>query len=130
MKNGKIWLLVFAITLAAAGLGLYFYFRKSDQLQAEGEILKGCIKVKPLFRRWDNFAGTDWGKYAEAIEKHLGVPKEDEATRAIIEGFFKAIDVGPRSEYVRYYAKDLKKWLHSGPQLPHWDIEQGFLKCE
>jgi hypothetical protein len=64
------------------------------------------------------------------MQGELGIAPEDANGRAQVEAFLKAIDVAPRSEYVRYYRKELKDWLKNGPQLPHWDTEKGYLKCE
>ncbi len=128
MKQKK-WILLIGIGLVGLGLGLYFYNRKSNDLKVEVGMIQGCIKVPKRFKPWSSFEQTDWGKYAKSMEKHVQVSIEDKERRAIVEAFFKSVDVEPRSEYVRYFQKDIRKYLENGPLLPHWDVEQGHLKC-
>jgi hypothetical protein len=127
----KYWLLIISILLAGAGLGWYFYQRRSNDLSLDpfGSI-QGCVKVPNTFIAYtDDFSKVDWGAYAESLQKHLGIEEDQSAQRAVVEAFFKQINVEPRSHYVKYFQKDIQKNLQSGPGLPHWDVEIGTLKC-
>lgn len=129
--KGKYWLLITSILLAGAGLGWYFYQRRSNDLSLDtfGGI-QGCVKVPNTFITYTNdFSKVDWGAYAESLQKHLGIEEDQSAQRAVVEAFFKQINVEPRSHYVKYFQKDIQKYLQSGPGLPHWDVEIGTLKC-
>ncbi|MEO0340747.1 MAG: hypothetical protein AAF242_16255 [Bacteroidota bacterium] len=130
MRKEKLWILAIGILAVGAGLGFYFYNRRSNDLSINQEGIQGCIKVPKRFKPWSAFKETDWGKYAKSMEKHLEVDQTDDTRRAIVEAFFKSIDVEPRSEYVRYFKKDIRRYLEKGPLLPHWDVEQGELRCK
>ena len=125
----KNWLILSAF-LAFLGYAAFLYSKKQDALELEADALLGCIDRPVLFKKWNEFNNTDWGAYADAIEKHLNISRDDKNTRAYIAGFFKAINVEPRSAYVKWYKNDILKWLKSNKSLPHWDIEIGILNCK
>jgi hypothetical protein len=129
--KAKYWILIIGILVAGAGVGLYFYNRRSNDLSVDPEMgIQGCIKVPGTFIEYtDDFSKVDWGQYADSLKKHLGIDKDDNTQRAYVEAFFKQINVEPRSAYVKYFQKDIKKYLESGPGLPHWDVEIGTLRC-
>jgi hypothetical protein len=131
MMKGKYWVLIIGILMAGAGVGIYFYTRRSNDLSVDPlNGLQGCIKVPNTFIAYtDDFSKVDWGAYAQSLQKHLGIAEEENAQRALVEAFFKQIDVEPRSHYVKYFKKDIQKYLQSGPGLPHWDVEIGTLRC-
>ena len=127
----QYWILITALLLAALGVGGYFLRRRSSSLEIDPQgAVQGCVKVPSAFIAYtDDFSQVDWGQYAESLEKQLGIAVEDLTQRSYVEGFFKQIDVEPRSSYVKYFRKDLKKYLQSDSALPHWDVEIGALRC-
>lgn len=130
MKS-KYWILIVGVFMAALGVGVYFFSRKSDDLEVDPQLgIKGCVKVPATFIDYtDDFSKVDWGQYADSLQKHLGISKDDHTQRSYVEAFFKQINVEPRSTYVKYFQKDIKKYLSDGPGLPHWDVQIGTLKC-
>ncbi|HKK77083.1 MAG TPA: hypothetical protein VJ953_18535 [Saprospiraceae bacterium] len=129
--KGKYWVLIIGILLAGLGVGIYFYTRRSDDLSVDPyRGIQGCVKVPSAFIAYtDDFSKVDWGAYADSMQKYLGIEKDEGGRRALVEAFFKQINVEPRSTYVKYFRKDIEKYLQSGPGLPHWDVEIGTLKC-
>ncbi|MEO0338107.1 MAG: hypothetical protein AAF242_02730 [Bacteroidota bacterium] len=128
----RYWILIIGIVIAGAGLGLYFYNRSSDNLSVDPQIgIQGCIKVPNSFIAFTgDFSRVDYdGKYAGSIEKHISIRQDDHQQRSLVEAFFKEINVEPRSQYVKYFKKDIKKYLKAGPGLPHWDVNIGTLRC-
>ena len=124
--KARYWILIAALLLL--GIGAYLYYRRSNALSIDATGIEGCIKVSGAFKPWQEFKQTDWGKYSKSLKKYLNI--EEDGQKALVEAFFKAINVEPRSEYVRYFQKDIKKWLEAGPGLPHWDTEKGYLRCQ
>lgn len=129
--KAKYWILIVGILVTGAGVGLYFYNRRSNDLTVDPETgIQGCIKVPGTFIEYtDDFSKVDWGQYASSLKKHLGIDQDDSTQRAYVEAFFKQINVEPRSAYVKYFQNDINKYLKSGPALPHWDVEIGTLRC-
>lgn len=127
--KAKYWILIVAFVVIGVGLGIYFFTRKSKDLAVEDGKSSGCIKTKKSFAPWDEFASTDWGNYAQSIEEYLDIPADDKQSRALVEGFLKGADLAARSEYIRYYKKDILKYLDSPEALPHWSVEAGSIKC-
>ena len=131
--KGKYWIIIAAIVMTGLGLAVYFSRRRTratTQLDTNNELM-GCVNVPKKFKSWSaSFAETDWGQYGRSLDKYLGIdPDVQVQDKELVNGFFKAIDVEPRSEYVRYYQDDIRIWLDSNTSLPHWDVEKGILKC-
>lgn len=131
--KGKYWILLAAIALVGLGLGIYFSRRRmggNTQLDANND-LTGCVEVPPGFQPWSSsFAGTDWGGYGRALDTYLDIDYDVQVQdRELVAGFFKAINVEPTAQYVRYFQDDLRTWLDANTSLPHWEVEQGFLRC-
>lgn len=90
-----------------------------------------CISVPKDFIGWSgSFASTDWGAYGAARQQHLGIDPNDDGIRAFVDGFFKAIDVEPRSNYVKHFKREIRDYINSTSALPHWEVSQvGYMRC-
>ncbi|MCI4650853.1 hypothetical protein [Phaeodactylibacter sp.] len=121
--------IIIAVVIALLGLGLVFYRRNdggSNPITGGG-----CISVPSDFLSWSgSFLSTDWGAYGAARQQYLGMDPDDEAQRNFVDGFFKSINVEPRSNYVKHFAREIKAYINSTSALPHWEIPvAGYMRC-
>ncbi|WP_282783115.1 hypothetical protein [Phaeodactylibacter xiamenensis] len=121
--------IVAAVLLAVVGIGVILYRRGS--VTAKSIDNGDCIRVPDDFIAWSGgFTSTDWGAYGSAREQYLGMDPDDEAARNFVDGFFKAINVEPRSNYVKHFAREIKAYINSTSALPHWEIlNAGYMRC-
>ena len=122
--------IIIAVGIALLGLALIFYRRERGgaDTPATGS---GCVSVPLDFIGWSgSFLSTDWGAYGAARKQYLGLDPDDEAQRHFVDGFFKAIDVEPRSNYVKHFEREIKAYINSTSALPHWEIPvAGYMRC-
>jgi len=116
--------LIIGLIAALAIVLVYLLTRKASSIKGG----QGCITVPGGVQRWQGDMAADWGAYGPAKEKYIGVAP-DSTESALVDGFFKAIDVQPHSKYVRKYSRQIKEWLESGRADKHWMVEQGELRC-
>lgn len=135
MKGNTGTYIFIAIALALAGGLLWFFFkRKKPQETVVDEMdgsIKGCVSVPSNFTKWSNeFTGVDWGGYQQAINDYLPEYADKEDDKGRVAGFFKAIDVEPYSDYVRYFQEDIRQWMKSNESLRHWLVTKGYMRCQ
>ena len=133
MKGSTVIFIPLGVALIG-GLIWYFVTRKKapeTTVDADGQ-LQGCIKPERIpakFQKWtDAFSGVDWGGYATSIRKWLP-DYADEESGHYIAGFFKAIDVEPTGDGVKYFQDDIKEWMKSKTSLKHWNVTKGTMVC-
>lgn len=121
---------IIAIVVALAVGGVLLYLRRKGKTVVLDESGAACVKVPATFKKWTgDFSAMDsW--YDQAREQYLEQAFDDAAGAARVAGFFKAIGVEPRGDYVKYYKDTLKTWLAGTESRPHWEVETaGELAC-
>lgn len=121
------WIII-AVVLALA-IGIVWYLRTRKAKVKTTETGKNCLTVPKTFRKWTgNFSEMDtW--YDQARAELLSQDPSDATLAARTAGFFKAVGVEPRGDYIRYYKDQIKTWLSSIEARPHWEVEEGELAC-
>lgn len=123
--------IIIAVIAALAIGGIIWYMRRQSTKKPKVDAATGsaCMDVPKTFRKWTgDFSAMDTD-YDQMRVDHLGQAYEDGGGSARVAGFFKALGIEPRGQYIRHYKDTLKAWLSSADARPHWEVEEGELKC-